>query len=251
MKIGIITGASSGLGAEFARRAAAWYETDELWLVARREDRLRVLAAELSGCAVRCVSMDLADPECLARFAALLEEERPDVRLLVNCAGLGFLGDYEKIPAADDAAMCDVNVRALTLLTAAALPYMGRGSGIVLVSSIASFVPTPRMTVYSATKAYVSALAKGLREELRGRGVNVLAVNPCPMETAFLEVGRIAGNSAAFDRLPRCRPEQAAEVSLRRCRAGKGQYTPLLLFRFYRVLAKLLPHSLMMKLTRL
>lgn len=120
---------------------------------------------------------------------------------------------------------------------------------MILVSSIAAFVPTPRMTVYAATKSYVSALAKGLREELRSRGINVLAVNPCPMDTEFLEVGRINGNSRSFSRLPRCIPARVAEVSLRRCARGRGQYTPLLLFKFYRLLAKLLPHGWLMKLT--
>lgn len=252
MKIGIITGASSGLGAEYALRAAAWPGgLDELWLIARREERLQALSEKITGCAVRCIPMDLADPDSFARLDELLTAEKPDVRLLVNCAGLGFLGDFEKIPRAGTAAMCDVNIRALTLVSAAVIPWMGRGSGMILVSSIASFVPTPHMSVYSASKSYVSALAKGLGEELRDRGITVTAVNPCPMETAFLEVGGIAGNSAAFDRLPRCRPDRVAEVSLRRCARGKGQYTPLALFKLYRVLAKLLPHNLMMKLTKL
>ncbi len=251
MKIGVITGASSGLGAEFASRAGAYAGgLDELWLIARRTDRLRALENKIKGCRVRCLSLDLADPASFTEYQLLLEAERPDVRLLIGCAGLGFLGDYEKVTIADDIAMCDVNIRALTVLTAQTIPYMHSGGGIILVSSIASFAPTPRMTVYSSTKAYVSSLAKGLRAELAPRGIHVLAVNPCPMDTEFLAIGHIAGNSRAFARLPRCNPAQVAEVSLRRCEKGRGQYTPLPLFKFYRVLAKLLPHNLVMQFSK-
>ncbi len=251
MKIGIITGASSGLGAEFACRAGAYGGgLDELWLIARRTDRLRALEAKIDGCRVRCLSLDLADPASFEEYRLLLEAERPEVRLLVGCAGLGFLGDFEKVAVRDDIAMCDVNIRALTVLTSLTIPYMTRGSGMILISSIASFAPTPRMTVYSSTKAYVSSLAKGLRAELLPRGINVLAVNPCPMDTEFLEIGKIAGNSRAFARLPRCRPDQVAEASLRRSEKGRGQYTPLLLFKFYRILAKLFPHSVIMRFSR-
>ena len=251
MKIGVITGASSGLGAEFARRAKTFAGgLEELWLIARRGDRLRAMETEIQGCRVRSLSLDLADPASFSEYRLLLEAERPDVRLLVGCAGLGFLGDFERINLADDMAMCDVNVRALTLLTAQTIPYMSSGSGIILISSIASFVPTPRMTVYASTKAYVSSLAKGLRAELSPRGIHVLAVNPCPMDTPFLKIGNILGNSRAFARLPRCQPAKVAEVSLRRCEKGRGQYTPLLLFKVYRVLAKLLPHTLLMRISR-
>ena len=237
MKIGILTGASSGLGAEFAYRAKDCAGgLDELWLIARRTEKLHAVEQKISGCRVRCLSLDLADPASFETYRLLLEAERPDVRLLVDCAGLGFLGNFEDISAQNNAAMCDVNIRALTVLTALTIPYMTRGSGIILVSSIASFAPTPRMTVYSSTKAYVSSLAKGLRAELAPRGIHVLAVNPCPMNTEFLEIGKITGNSRAFARLPRCNPAQVAEVSLRRCEKGRGQYTPLLFFKFYRVL---------------
>lgn len=251
MKVGIITGASSGLGAEFAFRASTYAGgLDELWLIARRTDRLHALENKIQGCRVRSLSLDLADPASFTEYQLLLEAEHPDVRLFIGCAGLGFLGDFEKISISDDLAMCDVNMRALTVLTAQTIPYMGKGSGMILVSSIASFAPTPRMTVYSSTKAYVSSLAKGLRAELMPRGIHVLVINPCPMDTEFLKIGHIAGNSRAFARLPRCSPARVAEVSLRKCAKGRGQYTPLALFKLYRVLAKLLPHNLIMQISK-
>ena len=251
MKVGIITGASSGLGAEFACRAGAYAGgLDELWLIARRTERLRALEKKINGCHVRCVSLDLADSVSFEEYRMLLEAERPQVCLTLDRVFLGFLGDYEKVDVQDDVSMCDVNIRALTVLTALTVPYMPRGSGMILISSIASFAPTPRMTVYSSTKAYVSSLAKGLRAELSPRGINVLAVNPCPMDTEFLKIGNILGNSRAFARLPRCEPARVAEVSLHRCEKGSGQYTPLALFKLYRVLAKLLPHNLIMQISK-
>ena len=93
-------------------------------------------------------------------------------------------------------------------------------------------------------------IVDALAQELSPRGIHVLAVNPCPMDTPFLKIGNILGNSRAFARLPRCQPAKVAEVSLRRCEKGRGQYTPLLLFKVYRVLAKLLPHTLLMRISR-
>ncbi|MBE6936244.1 MAG: SDR family NAD(P)-dependent oxidoreductase [Ruminococcaceae bacterium] len=250
MKIGIITGASSGLGVEYAKRAAeACGGLDELWLIARRRERLEAITADC-GCPVRVLPLDLANPGSFDTLSALLAAEQPEIRLLINNAGLGYLGDFDAQSIGQNTAMCDVNVRALTVVSGLAVPYMTAGSAILLVSSIASFVPTPRMSVYCSTKAYVSSLAKALREELRPRGVNVLAVNPCPMETEFLAVGNITGKSAAFDRLPRCQPDRVAAVSLRRALRGKGQHTPLPLFKLYRVLAKFLPHNLLMKVSK-
>ena len=250
MKIGIITGASSGLGREYARRAIEEFTLDELWLVARREGAMRDIAASMPERRIRILPCDLSKTEDIEALCAKIRQASPQIRLLVNNAGLGFLGDFETVETANDRAMCDVNMRAPTLLTAAAIPYMSKGAAIIFVSSIAAFAPTPRMSVYCSTKAYIQSLAKALRYELAPRGIHVLAVYPCPMDTDFLAVGGINGNSRTFDRLPRCLPEKVARVSLSRAAAGKGSYTPLVLMKMYRVLAKLLPHNLIMPVSK-
>ena len=250
MKIGIITGASSGLGREYARHAFENFGLDELWLIARREGAMRDIAAQMPDRRIRVLPCDLSRTEEIDRICALAAQEKPEIRLLVNNAGLGFLGDFETIEEKNNRAMCDVNMRAPTLLTAALIPYIQRGAAIIFVSSIAAFAPTPRMSVYCSTKAYIQSLAKALRYELSPRGIHVLAVYPCPMDTDFLAVGGINGNSKTFDMLPRCIPEKVAKVSLARAAAGKGSYTPLMLMKFYRVLAKLLPHSLIMPVSK-
>ena len=118
------------------------------------------------------------------------------------------------------------------------------------VSSIAAFCPTPRMTVYSAGKAYVSAYTVGAAEELREKGITVTAVCPAPMKTEFLDVGNIAGNSRMFERLPYCDQVQVAGGALRAARAGRTIYTPRLFYKMYRALAKVTPVKLMVKFTK-
>lgn len=161
--IAIVTGASAGLGAQFARQIVEQFpEIDTLWLIARRVGKLEDLAQTIEGKQVICLGLDLCDAKSFKYFADHLAEKRPKVGLLVNNAGCGTLGNLGEVPNETQARMCDLNVRALTLMTNTVLPYMVSGGHIINVSSIASFCPNPRMTVYSASKAYVSAFTGGL-----------------------------------------------------------------------------------------
>ncbi len=251
MNIAVITGASSGLGMEYAKQVALLSDIEEIWLIARSTEKLEQLAYSLSGKKCRALTWDLQKEESFTEYRQLLEKEQATVRLLINNAGFGKLGNIEQLSPEEQAGMVELNCRALTVFTALTLPYMVRGSGILNVSSIASFAPTPRMTVYSATKAYVSAFSKGLREELRTRGIGVLTVCPGPMATPFLETAKIIGaGSPAFENLPYCQPKQVAARSLKRLLHGKGWYTNRFLYKLYRVLAKLLPHNIVMKFSK-
>ncbi len=251
MNVAVITGASSGLGMEYAKQVALLSDVEEIWLIARSTEKLVQLAHSLPNKKCRTLTWDLQSEESFAEYRRLLEEEKPIVRLLINNAGFGKLGNVSELNPVDQAGMVDLNCRALTLFTALTLPYMAAGSGILNVSSIASFAPTPRMTVYSATKAYVAAFSKGLREELRPRRINVLTVCPGPMATPFLETAKIIGaDSPAFENLPYCQPKQVAVRSLQRLLHKKGWYTNRFIYKLYRVLAKLLPHNLVMKFSK-
>ena len=251
MKTAIITGASSGLGREFVRQIAEVFpEVECYWLIARRADRLEELAQTLpKGKEAACLSMDLCDPMSFVAFQEKLAAEQPEVVLLVNNAGCGYLGKIGEVDTASQTRMIDLNLRALTAVTNMAVPYMGAGSRILNVSSIAAFCPNPRMTVYSATKAYVSAFTVGLSEELQEKGVTVTAVCPGPMETEFLTQGNIAGNSRMFELLPYCDQVRVAGGALRAARDGRTIYTPRLFYKFYRLLAKVTPVKLMVKFT--
>lgn len=246
MKTAIITGASSGLGTEFVRQLKAQFpDIDSYWLIARRADRLQALADALPDIQVKPISLDLTDGAALETYQALLEQEKPQVALLIGCAGCGILGDFAESRLPEQLRMIDLNIRALTGVTYLTLPYMPQGGRIINISSIASFVPNARMTVYSASKAYVSFLSRGLYEELKPRGISVTAVCPGPMETEFLSVGRISGNSKTFDRLPYCDPKKVVKGALAASKARRAVYTPRGFYKFYRVLSGLVPHAIL------
>lgn len=251
MSVAIITGASSGLGAEYARALRALRpDIDTYWLIARRTDRLEAMKKELPGIKIESISLDLTKESCLTALADKLEKEKPDVALLVNNAGRGKLGEFSGQPWRDQADTVELNNTALTAVTSMALPHMQRGSAIVNVCSIAAFVPTARMTVYCSTKAFVMSFSRALRHELKGRGINVLAACPGPMETEFLPLAGIEkGKSASFDWLPRVNPTRMAEKSLKAAFAGRAVYTDKTIYKLYRVVAKLLPHAWLLKFT--
>lgn len=250
MRTAIITGASSGLGREFVRQLADVFPDVECyWLIARRQDRLAEMAAELPDKTVECLALDLCDSMSFVALQEKLATEHPEVAVLINNAGCGYLGEVGRTETSLQTRMVDLNLRALTAITSMSIPYMEAGSRIINVSSIAAFCPTPRMTVYSATKAYVSAFTLGLSEELRKKGITATAVCPGPMKTEFLDVGRIAGNSRTFAMLPYCDQVRVAGGTLRAAKAGRTIYTPRLFYKTYRVLAKVTPAKLMMKLT--
>ena len=216
MKIAVITGASSGLGREYAFAAARRYaDIDELWLIARREENLRQTAEQISK-RVRIIPLDITKEESVKTYISMLEEEKPEIALLINNAGFGKLGDFDKLSYED--------------MTSVSLPYMKNGGEIVNTCSIAAFAPNTRMAVYCSTKAYVLSLSKALRSELRLRGINVLAVCPGPMDTEFLPLAGIApGSSHTFDTLPRVNPTVMAEKSLA-ASARKREFTPICCF---------------------
>lgn len=251
MKLAVITGASCGLGEEYLKQVVKQMpEAEEIWLIARRLEKLEMLASRFAQCRIRCLPLDLTDPKSYEIYRDELKKAQPQIVLLINNAGYGKLGPVADADYEEQAGMVDLNCRALTAVTVLSLPYMQRGAGILNVSSIASFAPTPRMTVYSATKSYISAFSKSLSEELRPRGITVLTVCPGPMATNFLEVADIIGHSRTFETLPYCHPERVAQKSLSRLLRGKTWYTDRFLYKLYRVLGKLLPHSLVMKFSK-
>lgn len=251
MKIAIVTGASTGLGTEFVRRLEGDFpEVEQVWLIARRPEGLERTAALLSRCDVRLFPLDLCREESFDALASALEEAKPEVALLINNAGCGLLGNVGDTHWREQTRMVDLNVRALTAVTNIVVPYMARGGHIIHISSIASFCPNPRMTVYSSTKAYVSSFSRGLGVELKEKDVSVTAVCPGPMATEFLDTAAISGNSKTFEVLPYCDPVKVAAGSCAAAKVGKAVYTPRAFFKLYRVIAKLLPQRLMIHFTQ-
>lgn len=187
----LVTGASSGIGAEFATALAA--RGDDLVLVARSADRLESLAAELRrrhGVAVEVVVQDLAEPGAAERVATELVARGISIDVLVNNAGFGSAGRYEDIAAETDHSQLMVNVVALEGLTHRLIPGMvARGHGeVVNIASTAALQPAPYFATYAAGKAFVLNFSLALWSEYRDRGIKVLAVCPGPTETGFFDV---------------------------------------------------------------
>ncbi len=243
MKIGIITGASEGMGREFARRLAAEGEVEALWLLARREERLVALADELAPLPCRIFACDLTAPDALAPLEEALAEVQPQVVWAVAAAGFGKIGLTEQIPADMQAAMIDLNCRALTLFCRAVLPYMPRASHLVTLASAAAYLPQPRFAVYAATKAYVLHLSRALSRELRPRGIRVTAVCPGPVKTGFFRVAEETGKMTVGKEKWMADCGAVVHRAYRAARRGRTVYTPTLAMKLGRLGAKLLPHG--------
>jgi len=190
----VVTGASAGLGADFARQLAA--RGHDVVLTARRRDRMETLATDLRakhGIETLVVECDLGVHEGPARLLAALDERAIVPTLLVNNAGFGVHGLAVDLPVARQLEMIDLNVRALTHLSLAlGAKMVARGSGAIInVGSTGSFQPAPYFAAYAATKAYVLSFSQALAWELAPRGVRVLAHCPGPTKTEFFEAGAV------------------------------------------------------------
>ena len=158
MNIAVITGASSGMGREFVYAIDKEYELGEIWVVARRKERLDELQARCRT-KIRPLVLDLSDPACFAEYKALLEAEKPQIRILVNAAGYGLFGTFEEMGLEEQLGIVDVNDKALTAMCLLSLPYMRKGDAIVNLGSNSSWQPVPYLNVYAASKAYPAASA--------------------------------------------------------------------------------------------
>ena len=186
MNIAIVTGASSGMGREFVRQLSDYVAVDEIWAIARRQEALEELKKE-STIPVRPVVLDLLKEESFQVLEAMLNAEKPDIKLLVNAAGFGKFGAYHKVSVADDCRMIDLNCKALVVMTRLCIPYMGKNSHILQLDSLSAFQPVPYITTYGATKAFVLSYTRAMIQELKGTGIRMMAMNPGWVKTEFFD----------------------------------------------------------------
>ena len=245
MNIALVTGASSGLGAAFIRRLDQLGGLDEIWGVARREERMESLAESLHT-PMRAIALDLTKPESVEALGAMLNRERPEVSVLINSAGFGKFGTCADMTLQETADMVDLNCKAAVTLTAAVLPHMGRGSRVLEICSSASFQPLPGFNVYAATKAFLLRYSRALRWEVAPRGIRVTAVCPGWIKTEFISVAQDTKNGKTVRFFPfALRPETVARRALRDSHvlAVTTCGLPALV---QRVASKFLPHCLIM-----
>ncbi|AWM36330.1 Sulfoacetaldehyde reductase [Gemmata obscuriglobus] len=249
--VALVTGASAGIGAELARLLAPDHD---LVLTARRTEPLQALAAELTrthGAVCRVLPADLSEPGAARHLFEAVRAAGGGIEVLVNNAGFGDIGAFAGADPGKLLRMVQVNVTALTELTALFLPELvARGRGRVLnVGSVAGFQPGPFMAVYYATKAYVNSFSEALHSELLGTGVTVTALCPGPVATEFLTVaGAATGGFSAGQALS---ARAVAEVGLRAMKAGRRMVVPGWRNRMLLFLERFAPRGIVIRAVKL
>lgn len=230
-RIAIITGASSGIGEEFSRQVCAKYDYDEIWIIARREEKLQELAEQLNktknfNC-VRPVVMDVAGKAGVEGLKAFIKEEDEKLRkvesgieigLLINNAGFGTYGPFAETSINRQMDMIELNCTTVTGICGIALPYLKAGSVVINTASLAAFLPLGNFAVYGATKAYVLSFSVALAAELHDKGIKVCALCPGSVSTEFANV---ASNGARKEVKGGFPPQKVVAQCLRRAFKGK------------------------------
>lgn len=243
-RVAVITGASSGIGKRFAETVQQWGTFDEVWVIARSLDKLNELQLAFP---VRPVALDLSERASYDAYAALLEAEKPQIALLVNCAGYGKFRAAMDEPLAESLNMMDLNCGAVMAMCRLSAPYMPQGGKIINIASVAAFQPIPYINVYGATKAFVLSYSRALNRELKGRGLSVTAV--CPFWTKTNFFGRaidkdepvvVKKYAAMYE------PEQIVTRAWRDAKRGRDVSLYGFVTHAQTLLTKLLPHRLVM-----
>lgn len=243
MKIAVITGASSGLGREFARFADNM-GFDEIWAVARREERLTELKNELKT-PVRPISADLTKAEGTDKIKAILDTEKPSVGLLVNASGFGKYGTYKDLTERENEDMIDLNVKALVRMTYDVLPFMEKGAGIINMGSASSFQPLPCFNIYASTKAFVVHFSRALNVELKEREITVTCVCPGYVRTEFIDVAKKTKNPDACTNFsPLYEAKDVVRKAMRDNSRGRDMSVLGFVTNFRRILARISPAKL-------
>ena len=248
MKIAVVTGASSGLGREFVRQLALLEKKlDEIWVIARRRERLEALRPS-SPVPLRVLPLDLTAEGAVDRLEAALAAARPEVRVLVCAAGFGRMGSYQQVPRQQSAAMIRLNCQAAVEVTQACLPWMKAGGRILEICSTAAFQPFPYLNVYAATKAFLYRYSRALARELRPRRITVTAV--CPYwvkDTEFIPTARQGSGEQAVRHFPFASlSRRVVARALLDSRRGRAVSTPGPVCTVHRAAAHCLPAGVLM-----
>ena len=219
MRIAVITGASAGIGREFVYAVDRQEQLDEIWVIARREERLLELQEKCRN-PIRPICLDLAETENVERYRALLERERPEIALLINAAGCGVFGPFAEKELDKLLQSARLNSLALTAMCHVSLPYMKAGSAIVNMGSNSAWQPVPWQAVYGASKSYVLSLSRAIGRELRPRGIHVMCVCPGWIRTEFQKTAQHDEYIRYVDRW--YGPEEVAEQAMKDLKKKKS-----------------------------
>ena len=251
MRIAVITGASSGMGREFALQITQKYRTiNEIWLIARSKDKLELLALEISKIRsdinVRILNYDITDEVCLNKYLDNLKALKPSIRILVNAAGAGIIGSFDETSQEDNSNMIDLNCKALVSITKYSLPFMSKsGANIINIASAAAYLPQPSFAIYAASKSFVLSFSRALNKELKDRNIAVTAMCPGPVDTAFFDGAQKYHEVKTFKKAFRVSANKVVKLALKdayHCYPVSTYGIPMKLFR---VLCKAVPKSIL------
>lgn len=248
MNIIIITGASSGIGMEFALQMDKHFSNiDEFWLVARSRDRLEDLAKALRH-KTRIFPMDITKGENLDVLESAAAGNT--VRILVNCAGYGMMGHFDRQNPETALGMIRLNCEALTDMTHRMIPCMKRGSRIIQMASSAAFLPQPDFAVYAASKSYVLSFSRALGEELKDRGIYVTSVCPGPVDTPFFDIAESTGSTLAVKKYTMVTADRVVALALKDSYQKRPMSVCSLPIKAFWMISKAVPHGILLKIVR-
>ncbi|MDD3253912.1 MAG: SDR family NAD(P)-dependent oxidoreductase [Lachnospiraceae bacterium] len=250
MKIAIVTGASSGMGREaIIQMADRFSGLGEIWAIARREDRLLELKEQVPV-PLRIFPLDLCDPQSFVELQKALEQEKPEVKVLINSAGFGKIGVVGSLPLRDETGMVRLNCEALCGVTHVVLPFMPDHSRILQFASSAAFLPQPDFAIYAASKSFVLSYSRALAVELADRDIAVTAVCPGPVKTEFFDIAEQTGEVPLYKQLAMASAKRVVKKALRDSMMGKTMsvYGPLM--NLFYVMAKITPHSFVLHMMK-
>lgn len=250
MNIIIITGASSGIGMEFAMQMDNYFSNiDEFWLVARSYEKLREVAKVLNH-KTRLFPIDITDKKKLDLLEDAAVKHNTVLRMLINCAGYGIMGDFCEQERNLELGMVRLNCEALTELTHRMIPYMRPGSRIIQMASSAAFLPQPDFAVYAATKSYVLSFSRALGEELESAGIYVTSVCPGPVDTPFFKIAEATGSTLAIKKYTMVSAEKVVALALKDSYHRRPMSVCGLPMKAFRMLSKTVPHALILRILR-
>lgn len=241
--IAIITGATGGLGQEFVSELLK-ENIHEIWAVARNEKRLNELKAKF-GEKVRTIRCDLSNADDLSELFSIIETEKPDIRLLINNAGIGKMGASTEFSDDDIVNEIDINCKSICLLCNHSIPFMSVGSRILNISSASSFQPVPYINLYAASKAFVRSYTRALNVELKSKGIICTAVCPGWIDTEMLQK-EYNGKPVKFPGL--VSPNRVAVQALRNSAKGRDMSVCTFFVKYEHFLSKILPSKWIMNI---
>ena len=250
-KVAVITGASSGMGREFANLIDRELTCiDEIWLIARRRDRLEEVRDEIHKPSL-IICSDVSEDSFADYYRKMLKQERAGIKLLINCAGYGIIGSVAETGYDVSVGMVKTNCEGLTTVTQLSLPYMLEKSRIINLASSAAFLPQPDFDIYAASKSYVLSFSRALNVELRERNIFVTAVCPGPVATEFFRIAEDGHKRAWFKDyfMADCYSvvKQALEDSMARKELSIYGTAMKILY----ILSKIIPHRIILKIMRI